>query len=292
MSRKERKEKEKKEKTKLTFREVLRKIVFCISLCVFLFSAYKLFWIVHDYIENKVYYDEVRELAPKETEEDGVKKYLFSSEDFDDLYSRNSDFRGWITIPNTKVNYPMVQGRNNDFYLKAGLDKYEVNGGSIFIAHDNPDPFNDQNTIIHGHHMKNGSMFGSLRKYKKKEFFDNNPIVYISLRDKCLRYEIFSVYICDITKVVDTKTSPYMYSISNDDDYVNYLKSLKKKSLFQRKDFTDFNKDDKIITLSTCSYEYENARMLIHARLIDDEDTSDANKDNTTEGKDITEPEE
>lgn len=292
MSRKERKENEKKEKTKLTFREVLRKIVFCISLCVFLFSAYKLIMIAHDYIENKIYYDDLQKEGPKEVNKDGIKKYLFSAEDYDKLYSQNNDFRGWITIPNTKVNYPMVQGKDNDLYLGAGFNKKELSGGSIFIAHDNPDPFNDQNTIIHGHHMKNGSMFGSLKKYKDEDFFNNNPIVYISLRDKCLRYEIFSVYICDITTVVDTKASPYMYSFSNDDDYVKYLKNLKKKSLFQRKDFDEFKKDDKIITLSTCSYEYENARMLIHARLIDDEDTSGANKDNTTGGKDITEPEE
>lgn len=257
---------------KFKIKKTIRRVIFLISLCIFLVSAYKLFWIVHDYLENKIYYNDVQKSAPKEVKEDGIKKYIFTSDQFDKLYNINNDFRGWITIPNTKVNYPIMQGVNDNFYLSAGFDKKEVNGGSIFIPNKIANPFEAQNTIIHGHHMKNGSMFGTLKKFKNEDFFNDNKIIYISLRDKCLRYEIFSVYIVPaIEEIVDTKSSPYRYIITENDEYVNYLNKLKKKSLYNRSDIGNFTKEDKIITLSTCSYEYETARMIIHAKLISDE---------------------
>ena len=107
--------------------------------------------------------------------------------------------------------------------------------------------------------MKDGSMFGDLHQYKNEDTFINSNTIYISLRDEVLEYEIFSTY------VEEASSDPYYISFSSDDDYVQYLNNLRDKSTF-KKDVT-FTKDDKIITLSTCSYETKNSRLLIHAKL-------------------------
>ena len=109
--------------------------------------------------------------------------------------------------------------------------------------------------------MKDGSMFASLNKYKEPEFIENNKKIYISTKDEVFEYEIFSVY------VEEASSDPYKYSFASDEEYVNYLKGLNERS-YTRIDTNEFTKDDKIITLSTCSYEVTDGRLLVHARLI------------------------
>ena len=188
---------------------------------------------------------------------------------FDELKDKNSDFKGWITVENTTANYPIMQSEDNEFYLSKCLDKYELSGGSIFLGANNKDDFNDRNTTIHGHHMKNGSMFGQLYKYKwkglfsrKYDFFNNNKIVYISTRDHTYEYEIFSIYVEKVSN------NPYKNRFETDEDYLKFLNDLKSKSLVQNDDIKDFTPQDKIITLSTCDYSMDDGRELIHAKLI------------------------
>ena len=261
---KETEENKPKEKSKTSIKEIFRKIIFFISLCVFLVSGYKLFLIAKDTIQNYNYYKEIQQYAPERVEEnDGYVHYVMSNGNFDHLKGINEGFKGWITLENTRVNYPILQGDDNIYYLTQSLNHTKVNGGSIFLASGLQKPFEgDRNTIIHGHHMKNGSMFGTLKKYKKEDFFNNNKIIYISTRDKTYEYEIFSVYIELVS------SAPYKNSFADDNEYIDYLNKLKDKSMYTNDDITSFSKDDKIITLSTCSYEFKDARMLIHGRLV------------------------
>lgn len=238
------------------------RIIFIIALIVFLVSGYKLYTIWKEYHDNKQVYDEVKEYKPKKVE-NKEDEYEFTKEDYDKLKSINSDFIGWIYIPNTNVDYPMVQTEDNDYYLSHNFYKEDNGGGCIFIASEIEEPFKSaRNTIIHGHNMKDGSMFGSLVNFKDKEFFDNNKIIYIGTEDGVHKYEIFSAY---WQKVND---EPYQYGFESDEKYVEYLNELKQKSAYTR-DTAEFTANDKIITLSTCSYEVNDGRYLIHARLID-----------------------
>lgn len=245
-------------------KEILRKCVFIIALAVFIYSSFQLYKIYRSYSDNAQVYKEVEELAPKfevdeETKE--IKPYVFTIDDYASLREKNSDIKGWIMMTNTKVNYPLVQGIDNDYYLTNNFLKKNNAGGAIFISCDNKDPFNERNTTIHGHYMKDGSMFGNLHKYKTESFAKENNKIYITTENKALVYEIFSVY------VEKADTYPYSYNFRNDEEYVEFLTNLKNKSKFEFNNVS-LNKDDKIITLSTCSYEEEDYRMLIHAKLV------------------------
>ena len=248
---------------KVSVLDVIRKIIFLIALIVFIFSGYKLFVIWKGYHDNKKAYDKVEQYAPEKVKsEDGEDLYKFTPEDFSKLYAVNNDLKGWIYVPKTEVNYPIVQTKDNDYYLHHNFYKEANSGGCIFIASEYKNPFNEQNTTIHGHHMKDGSMFASLKNFEEEEFFKKNKIVYITTKTEVLKYEVFSVY------VQEANNDPYLTDFTDDNDYIKYLNGLKEKSMYQREGMTDFTANDRIITLSTCNYEVNNGRLLVHARLV------------------------
>lgn len=248
-------------------KDIGRKIIFLIALIVFIGSSIKLFLIWNEYNKNSKSYEKVQEYGPKEVTEDNVNgednryKYVLSEEDYKSLMSINEDFKAWITVPNTSVNYPVVQTTDNSYYLHHNFYKEANDGGAIFIACENENPFADRNTVIHGHHMRDGSMFASLNEFKESDFFNSNKYIYISTKDEVYEYEIFSMY------VEKASVNPYEISFASDEDYLDYLQALKNKSIYSR-DVSEFSADDKIITLSTCTYEVNDGRLLIHARLV------------------------
>ena len=115
----------------------------------------------------------------------------------ENLYDKYEDYRGWIKIDNTNINYPIVQGKDNSFYLDKDINKNYLSSGSIFMNYLNHG-FNDENTVLFGHHMRNKTMFAQLKKYKEKEFFyGNNDIVIEVENGKVLKYKVFSAYVTD-----------------------------------------------------------------------------------------------
>ncbi|MFC4781745.1 class B sortase [Eubacterium multiforme] len=177
----------------------------------------------------------------------------------DDLSKINSDYKFWIEVPGTNINYPVVQTNNNEFYLNHNFYKKNSIGGSIFL--DSRDNINkSQNLIIFGHNMKNKSMFGTLDNFKDKTFFNNNKYIYLFKDNKKYTYEIFS------GAIVKGSDNYLITDFSHKDDFSNYIKMINSKSIVSRK--LTFNNDSKILTLSTCSYEFDDARFIILAKLI------------------------
>lgn len=248
-------------------KEIIRKILFFIALTIFIWSCFKLFNIFNEYRKNAKSYDEIEQFAPQVDIEGAggegqmVKPYEFKAEDYEKLYAINNEFKGWLMIPNTKVNYPVAQGKDNEFYLTHNFKKESNAGGGIFISSDNKNPFEDKNTIIHGHYMKDKSMFGSLHSFKDSNFAKENNKFYVTTKEGVLEYEIFSIYI------EKANTEPYRYSFASDEQYVEFLNGLRSKSNVDM-GVANLTKDDKIVTLSTCSYEKEDYRLLIHGRLV------------------------
>ena len=178
----------------------------------------------------------------------------------ENLYDKYEDYRGWIKIDNTNINYPIVQGKDNSFYLDKDINKNYLSSGSIFMNYLNHG-FNDENTVLFGHHMRNKTMFAQLKKYKEKEFFyGNNDIVIEVENGKVLKYKVFSAY------VTDSKDNYINTNFDDKDQYKEFLEDIKNKS--QYKSDIDVNENDKIITLSTCSYEFNDARMVVHGKLL------------------------
>lgn len=253
-------------KKKFSFKDYLRDLIFIIAIVVFVVCAFQLFNIWKGYHDNKKSYEEVQEsFAPKEVvnEENGDKKYVLSDEDYNNLLAENPDFKAWITIEDTVINYPIVQTDNNDYYLKHNFKKQINAGGALFITSNNSAPFEDKNTIIHGHHMRDGSMFASLMKFKDEDFAKEHYI-YISLKGKVLKYQVFSAF----TETANDDS--YQIGFATDEDYLDYLNKLNNKSLFNLNNEA-LTKDDKIVTLSTCDYDESDGRMLVCAKLISTE---------------------
>lgn len=175
------------------------------------------------------------------------------------LISANEDFKFWLKIDNTNIDYPVVQGKDNDFYLKHDFFKSKNASGSIFLDYRVNNK--SRNNIIYGHNMKNGSMFANIELFKDEKFFNENKFITIEKNNKQYIYEIFSVY------YLDAKNTDYLQcNFNSDEEFDNFIHCIKERSLF--KSNKELNSND-IITLSTCSYEGKNFRTAVHAQLIE-----------------------
>lgn len=187
--------------------------------------------------------------------------------DLSDIQQRNSDVYAWITIPNTQIDYPIVQSYTEDdsFYLNHNIDKNYDQKGSIYTEKMNSLDFTDPNTVIYGHNMLDGSMFQNLHLFRDKDFFDKNKYIYIYTSGHIFKYEIFAAYKGDNKHILNT------YNFNNKkvfSDYIENVKSPKSLEVNTRK--VNITTDDKLITLSTCIGNESDYRYLVQGVLIDD----------------------
>lgn len=185
--------------------------------------------------------------------------------DFAALQQQNPDVYAWIQVPGTEVDYPILQSSNdNTYYLNHTIDGEEKKEGAIFTENYNTKTFEDPNTVIYGHDMKNGSMFQSIHKYMDRSFFDNNRDIVIYMPDQILHYKIFAAYLTDNRHLLMN------YNFWSKDEYQQYLNSI-----FSMRDMnafidtsTEVTTEDKIITLSTCYAGISTQRYLVQAVLV------------------------
>ena len=187
---------------------------------------------------------------------------------FDELQSVNPDVYAWITIPGTEIDYPILQhASDNSYYLMHNIDGSYGYPGCIYTENLNSKDFTDNNTVIYGHNMKNGSMFAQLHKFEDPDFFQENREVLIYLPEEVLHYTIFAAHIYDDRHLL------YSFDFSDAEVYEKYLQSI-----FDTRDMsanidkeTTVTKDDQIITLVTCIGSQPNNRLLVQAVLTDRE---------------------
>lgn len=180
--------------------------------------------------------------------------------DFDALREKNWDIIGWIYSPDTPINYPVVQGVDNDFYIHHLIDGQYNASGTIFLDYSVPGDFSAKNNVLYGHHMANGSMFASLAKYKKAEYYSEHPVMYLSTPDQDYKVELFSAMVTPAT------SSAYTMFFNNSEDFLAWVTELKDNSLFESN--VQVGEDDRILMLSTCSYEYDDARTIVCGKLV------------------------
>ena len=177
--------------------------------------------------------------------------------DFAQLENVNSEVIGWIYIPDTIVDYPVVQTKDNDKYLNTLFSGESNKAGAIFADYRNKMDFFDDNTILYGHNMKNKSMFHILQEYKKQDFYDKHKTMYYYSPDGIYELRIFSAYTIHAT-------DPYT-TTNYGEDRSSRISELEKRSNI--KPAFVVGPDDKIITLSTCTYDYDDARFVVHATV-------------------------
>ena len=246
---------------------IISNLVLVIAIGVFCFSGYKLFTIFSEYHKGSSEYDAIQNVAihqnaPSVTEEDLPKEFTV---DFDALKKMNSEVVGWIHFDEpSQISYPVVQGPDNDKYLNTTFEGKRNSAGALFVDKDNQVDFSDENTFIYGHNMKNGSMFGQLRKYKTKSFCEENPYFYIyTLDGKVLTYQVFSV--CIVKDISRSYVKQYSGTEAFQ-DYIDYIRGISRYSVD-----VEVTGESQIVSLSTCTNVEEDERLLVHGVKISEE---------------------
>lgn len=245
----------------------LKNIPIILLICALLFvlsaALVNIFQITTDYNKSEEEYDNIRTVATvtKKEQEEGQPLYTYKEIDWDELKEINEDIIGWIYIPDTPVDYPILQGESNDTYLRTTYTGKRASAGSIFMECQNTPDFSDKNTILYGHNMRNGSMFNCLSKFSNKEFFDAHPIVQIYTPMWSKTYKIYSVH-------TDVNTGDsYKISFINV-MYDEWVKDMARRTLVKGQEASEF-KDT--VTLSVCHGKSGTSqRMVLHLQVADD----------------------
>ena len=241
-------------------KKILQNLIIIGCLFAFCFFAYKIYNYYKEEDKQKNLNDNLIEVAVKETEqedsenEDDDKIKLPINVDFKVLKNQNQDIIAWLYSQDTPINYPIVQANDNDYYLRRLIDGTYNQAGTLFIDYRNNSDFNDYKTIVYGHNMKNETMFGTLTNYTNQEYYDKHKEMYLLTENKNFKIELVAGFTTtregDIYTVTTTRNT-------NE----NLLKTAISKSTFKSE--AEVTSQDKVLVLSTCSYDFENARYVL-----------------------------
>lgn len=260
---------------------VLRILIIIAALGVFGFGAYNMYGYVtenaiSDQGRDKLADQSVTILQPQESNQDldaifspevrsGEKKAPDLSStipihvDFEALQAEHPDIIGWIYCPDTPINYPIVQAEDNQYYVDRLVDGTGNGGGSIFLDFRNSSEFTDVNSVIYGHNMTNKSMFGSLRDYRQQSYYEEHPVLWIVTPELAYRVDL-------LAGCVTAADSDDYNLLETVNELQNLLSKLTDKSTFKSR--LDPSVAERIVVLSTCTYDYDNARYIVVGNLL------------------------
>lgn len=252
---------------------------------VFLYSGYQLTKTIHQYNEADRYYSTQsgKYASFSETPQDSSPQNAVSRPgtpgqeqgddapamlqeisprivDFKAMLQDNADVRGWLYSPDTVIDYPVAQAKDNDYYLHRLLDRSYNPNGTLFIDYRCAGDFSGRHTVIYGHHMQNGSMLASITEYKKQEYYDEHPVMYLNTPDGNYRLDVFSGFVTWYDSRI------YLFDFIDDQEFEEWYTLMQSYSDFESQ--VELSPTDRIVTLSTCTYEYDNARYVLMAKLI------------------------
>ena len=170
--------------------------------------------------------------------------------DFEALRETGPDIIGWLTLPDTAINYPVTQADDNEYYLHHLYDGTYNKTGCLFADYENQEDFSDRNTIIYGHNMRDGSMFAALNEYDGQSYFDGHPQMYLVTPGGGYVVEIFTAFVAKPSES-GSDTSPWRLSFKDDGAYTTWLSEMAGRSVIET-DVT-VTSSDKVLTLSTCT---------------------------------------
>lgn len=272
--------------------DLIRFLVLLLCIGVFSFSAYEVLTTLSSYREGRAFYNSTAERYVRESEEpdsaepenppefsdvswengseteadpDSPLEILKHatvpiSVDFDELLAECKDVVAWVYSPDTVISYPIVQAEDNEYYLRRRLDGNYSGNGTVFMDFRCEPDFTSDNSLIYGHNMRDGSMFHSLRDYSDPEYYAAHP--YLFLLTPAQNYVIRLFY----GGIVSSTGWPYNVVFADDAERSSFLRQAAETSDFDA-GFSP-EEDDRIITLSTCSYEFSDARYVVIGTLV------------------------
>lgn len=259
--------------------DVVRKVILLLAICTFVVSSYMLLnLLVIEPAMNDKTTNGIRDLLVSTTEGESsggvsVKKPIDGSEgtlsDFQNLLSENPDTIGWVTVPNTVIDYVVVKPQENqdpEYYLYRDFYGNDTKYGTIFM--DYRSQLDSKNLILHGHHMQDGRMFANLKHYDSLDFYKSSPTFTFNTIYEKAKWKIVSVF---KTNTLDYQGDFFNYlrgEFTSDYDFLNFVYELRERSIIDCP--VDVNENDTLCTLSTCTYDFEEFRFVVVARKVRD----------------------
>lgn len=188
-------------------------------------------------------------------------------EKFKSLYAENNELIGWLSIPETTIDYPVMQNEDNEYYLHHNFYGKDDRYGCLFVK-----DFVDVNTpctnfIIYGHNMKDGSMFGELDEYKDESFCREHPLIYFDTLYEERTYEVMAVFLSQVYESDDAAFKYYeFYQADTEDEFLSFYKAVTDMSLYETGVTAEFG--DNFLMLSTCAYHVDDGRLVVLAKKI------------------------
>lgn len=237
-------------------RRTASNVIFVCLICIAGISLFNIIKIYHNYHVGQKTYDAIAELAGLDVDIDEFTGDI----DWDALKAQNPDTIAWLYLRGTKINYPVVQAQDNDYYLRRMFNGEHGIGGTLFADYRASNDFTGFNSIIYGHHMKDSSMFGALKSYTSYEYAKENP-----------RFELITPkqkYHLEVIAFLNIPADSEIYTIVNggSDEKTNYINLIRKLSSYETG--VSYGPGDHLVMLSTCAYEYEDARYAVIGKLV------------------------
>lgn len=277
-----------RKKRRTTFGDIMSTLLMLIALVVFIFSGYTLYGFYKEYQKGSNEYDNLEssyasdegesedldaledEAALQDISGREVANILWDGKeltvptmknpiDFSELQQVNEDIAGWLRIRALDISYPVVQGEDNDYYLHRTFEKEDNFAGCLFVNCDNDRDFTDQNTIIYGHNMKNGSMFGKLKQFREEETYNKSKYFWMFTPDLIFQYRIFSA-------MVVNKTGLAYQTFYSDEDFNEWINKAFEGSEVENSGI-QVTSDDHVVTLSTCTGD-DFTRFVVMGKLV------------------------
>lgn len=238
---------DKKRKVDMIYRMIIAGL-----LAIMAFSAWQIGMILWEYHKGTATYEETQKIANGA----GVAEEQI---DFAALRKKNPDIRAWLYSEDTNIDYPVVQTTNNEKYLTRMFDLQWNGCGCLFIDCRCEKPFEDFKTIIYGHRMKDGSMFGNFGKYRKQKYFDSHKEFIIQTEGQNYKAELFAVI------TIHANSKLFETQPKTESEKEEFLGEIQKINTIRTN--LDVSPRDNILMLSTCTYEFENARLVLCGKL-------------------------
>lgn len=231
-------------------------------------------FLVKDYCDSKMQaelYDNLIETVEGTDDTEDTMSYSEDKNflpDYQELYMQNNDMVGWIKVEDTKINYPVMQSKDNpNFYLRHGFDKSYTVYGCPYVQENCDVDAPSDNLVIYGHHMNDNSMFAGLMKYADKSFWEKHKIIQFDTLTEKGKYEVVAAFKTEV--YTDSPNSFRYYDFVNadtEDDFDAYIAECKELAIYDTGVNAEYG--DKLITLSTCEYSHNNGRMVVVAKKV------------------------
>lgn len=235
-------------------RKLARALVWVAAIIALCFAGFKLYGYFSESEDGQESVDKLKTIAIAESGESAP-----ISADFDALQKENPDIIAWLYSEGTPINYPVVQAEDNKYYLRRLTDGSYNSNGTLFLDCRCKADFSEFSSVIYGHRMKSKAMFGTLPEYAEQEYYDEHPVMYLLTPQADYKIELIAGF-------MTSSDSEAYDQPGSESQRQSFLDNAVNNSLFQSS--FEYSTDDRFVCLSTCSYEYENARLMLVGKLV------------------------